>query len=137
MGQDLARGRCRRRMGRAAKPPAGWRAARDRGSVTAELAITLPAVVLVLALVLTLGAVSVAQLRVTDAARAGARAAAIGHSNDQVHQIVTERAGEGALVQVGYAGDQAVVSVTRPILGPAWGSWQVTAQFATTREPEP
>ncbi|WP_456847646.1 TadE/TadG family type IV pilus assembly protein, partial [Cellulomonas sp. P5_C6] len=53
---------------------------RDRGSVTAELAVGLPAVALLLVAVLTVGAAAVAQTRCTDGARAGARAAALGEA---------------------------------------------------------
>ena len=46
------------------------------GSVTAELALALPSVVLLLAVVLAAGDVVAGQIRCVDAARAGARAAA-------------------------------------------------------------
>ena len=126
--------------------PHHQRAARDtaapgqRGSVTAELALTLPAVVLVLLLVITLGAASVTQLRCTDAARAGARAAALGHSHAQVHQIVTDRAGADAQVQIepgtDEAGDSTVtVGVTRPLTSQGWGNWRVSAEFTAVAEP--
>ena len=44
---------------------------RDRGSVTAELAVGLPAVVLLLVALLTVASAAIAQTRCTDAARAG------------------------------------------------------------------
>ena len=48
-----------------------------RGMVTAELALTLPAVIAVLALVLGLAAVGVRQVRAVGAANAAARSAAL------------------------------------------------------------
>ena len=59
----------------ATPPPA---APGEAGMVTAEIAVALPAVVLVLLLVLSAVSAGVAQLRVTDAARVAARQAAIG-----------------------------------------------------------
>lgn len=113
------------------------RRAGQRGSVTAELALTLPAVLMVLLLVVTLGAASVAQLRCTDAARAGARAAALGHSHAQVHQIVTDRAGPDAQVHIEPGADQVRVRVSRPVPGQWWGDWRVSAEFTAVTEPVP
>jgi len=50
-------------------------AARERGAVTAEFAVALPAVVLLLAFLLAGGAAGLTQLRLEEAVRAGARAA--------------------------------------------------------------
>ena len=108
---------------------------RQRGSVTAELALCLPAVVLVLLLVVTLGAASVTQLRCTDAARAGARAAALGHSTAQIHQIVADRAGSDVQVQIEPSGAQVRVGVSRPLLSQWWGTWHISAEFSAVVEP--
>lgn len=83
--------------------------------VTAEFAVVLPAVVLVLAL--CLGALGLAfdQVRCVDAARAGARAASRGDSNSAVAQVVRRAAPSGALVSVATTGDLVHVSVvSRP-----------------------
>lgn len=72
----------------------------DEGSVTAEIAVALPAVVVVLLLVLGVGAASSAQLRVADAARTGARVAALGDDDAAVRAVVQRVAGEGAAVTV-------------------------------------
>ncbi|HLS25808.1 MAG TPA: TadE family type IV pilus minor pilin [Beutenbergiaceae bacterium] len=108
---------------------------RQRGSVTAELALCLPAVVLVLMLVVTLGAASVTQLRCTDAARAGARAAALGHSTAQVHQIAADRAGPDAHVHIQPSGETVQVAVSRTLVSQWWGTWQISAEFSAVVEP--
>jgi len=61
-----------------AVPARPARARCDRGSVTAETAIALPAVMVVLATVMATGQALVAQVRCVDAARAAARLAARG-----------------------------------------------------------
>jgi hypothetical protein len=90
----------------------------DGGSVTAELAVGLVAVVTVLLLVLAVGAATVARVRCTDAARAGARVAALGESDAQVRATVTRVAGEGSTVAVVRTGDGFVeVRVRAPVTG--------------------
>ncbi|MFJ4029623.1 TadE family type IV pilus minor pilin [Paenarthrobacter sp. NPDC089989] len=70
--------------------------ARQAGAITAEFAVALPAVVLLLAFLLAGGAAGLTQLRLEEAARAGARALARGESNSAVSGIVQRSAGEGA-----------------------------------------
>ncbi|MGC0141430.1 MULTISPECIES: TadE family type IV pilus minor pilin [unclassified Pseudactinotalea] len=103
--------------------------------MTAELALCLPAVLLVLLLVVTLGAASVAQLRCTDAARAGARAAALGHSQAEVHRIVADRAGDGAAVRIDAGPEWVRVQVSRPLVSQWWGTWRISAEFSAVPEP--
>ena len=73
---------------------------REEGSVTAELAVAPPAVVVVLLLVLGVGAAATAQLRVVDAARTAARLAALGESEEVVAGAARRLAGAGAEVGV-------------------------------------
>jgi hypothetical protein len=83
--------------------------------VTAEFAVVLPAVVLVLAL--SLGALGLAwdQIRCVDAARAGARAASRGDSADAVSLVTKRAAPSGAMVSMNTSGDLVIVSVvSRP-----------------------
>ncbi|WP_233188249.1 TadE family type IV pilus minor pilin [Actinomyces qiguomingii] len=91
--------------------------AHDNGMVTAELAVTMPAVVLVLLLVLATISAGVTQLRVTDAARVAARQAAIG-SNDVVG--AAQRAGGPVVVSV-ESGELTCVAVSRRVPGPLGG----------------
>ncbi|NLF03414.1 MAG: TadE family protein [Actinomycetales bacterium] len=73
---------------------------RDEGSVTAELAVALPAVVVVLLLVLGLGTASMAQVRAVDAARTAARLAAIGDDDAALVAAAQRLAGDGSHVGV-------------------------------------
>ena len=93
----------------------------DAGSVTAELALGLVTVLLVLAAVLSVGIVAAGQLRCVDAAGAGARAAARGDDPAAVRRLATHLAGEGARVQTTRDGDVVRVSVTRRVVLPVPG----------------
>lgn len=79
--------------------PAG-RAAADRGSVTAEFAVLLPVVVLLLGGVVAVTSTAATHLRCADAARAGARAAALGEPDGEVTAVARRVAGSGAAVAV-------------------------------------
>ena len=83
----------------------------QRGSVTAETAVVLPALAAVL--VLCLGAVNVVgqQVRCIDAARTGARAMARGEASGAAIAAAREAAPDGALVHVATADGLAVVEV--------------------------
>jgi len=106
---DPARGQ---RGSRAEDPARG-----QRGSVTAELALLLPAVVVVLLVCATLGAAAIGQLQCADAARAAARAAAIGEPAAAVAAVARDLAGAHAQVQVDREGEWVEVTVTRPMAG--------------------
>ncbi|KGM08306.1 TadE family protein, partial [Cellulomonas bogoriensis 69B4 = DSM 16987] len=67
---------------------------------TAELALALPAVVLVLAVVLVTASAGAARLRCEDAARAAARVASTGVSDDAVHGAALEVMGRPVEVTV-------------------------------------
>ncbi|MBZ2197332.1 TadE family type IV pilus minor pilin [Occultella gossypii] len=115
-----------------------WGAAHhERGSVTAEFAIVLPAVVLVLVAVLLVAAAATAQVRCTDAARAGARAAALGSGEAQVAAIAADLAGEQAQVSVTSADGWVVVRVSAPVdTGPLGAAGLVaSAEFSARAEP--
>lgn len=95
------------------------RARVDHGTATAETAVVLPALVLLLAFALwALGAVTI-QLRCVEAARAGARAAARGEATDVVRDRAARAAGAGARVVVERNGNVAVVEVARRV-SPPW-----------------
>ncbi|PZR51757.1 pilus assembly protein TadE [Xylanimonas oleitrophica] len=87
----------------------------ERGAVTAELAVGMPVVVLLLVAVLTLAAASSAQMRALDAARAGARALAVGEDEAQVREVVTRLAGPGAELGLLHDGPWVTVHVSRPV----------------------
>lgn len=92
--------------------------------VTAEAAVVLPVLVLVLAAALSAVSVVTAQMRCTDAAREGARAAARGESDAVVRQIAESSAPAGSSVSISRNDDSATVEVSAAVpllagLGPA------------------
>jgi hypothetical protein len=97
----------------------------ERGSVTAELALSLPAVVLALVLALAVGRVAIAQVQCVDAARAGARAAARGEAADTVIQQARRLAPSGAGVTATRNGGSVAVDVSGWIGLPLPGSPQL------------
>jgi hypothetical protein len=115
----------------------------QRGMVTAEFAVVLPAVVLVLAL--SVGALGLAsdQIRCVDAARAGARAAARGDSVGAVILVASRAAPSDAVVSLATTADIVSVSVVSgprvaDRLLPAWIRASSTASAAReSSDPEP
>lgn len=83
----------------------------ERGSVTAEAAVALPT--LLMLVVFGMGAVDVisAQLRCVDAAREAVRAAVRGEPVGVVHDLASQAAPAGSTVQIGSSGDRVTVVV--------------------------
>lgn len=109
---------------------AGQAAAAARGAVTAEFAVALPAVVLLLGLLLAGSAAGLTQLRLEEAARAGARALARGEDAAAVGGIVRRLAGDSALAAVASDGVWLSVTVSGTVSG-AMGPlvpWTLTAK---------
>lgn len=103
----------------------------DRGAVTAELAVALPAVVLVLVALLVVVVAGVSQIRVVDAARSGARAASAGESPGRVQEVVSQAAGGSASATV--SGDDTWVTVTvRTSVTGGWFSGPFTVSASAT-----
>ena len=104
--------------------PAGWcarRAGDERGSVAAELAVALPAVVLVAALgIAGLGAAS-QQVRLQDAAADAARLIARGEDDGRAASVVADVGGtlgvahRGDLVCVTASGEASIGSISMPL----------------------
>jgi len=84
----------------------------SRGSVTAETAVLLPVLLIVLAAAIGVLACVAAQLRCVDAARAAARVAARGDLPSLVQETGRRLAPPGARVVVGAAGDSVEVVVS-------------------------
>lgn len=105
--------------------------------VTAETAVVLP--VLLLVLVCAVAAVTVvgAQLRCVDAAREGARAAARGESDAVVAELAGEVAPDGAVTAVQRLGDRVRVTVRAEVapLGPLPLRTRVSAEAVAAVEP--
>jgi hypothetical protein len=112
---------------------------RDGGTATAELAVALPVLVLVIVSALSAVAVGTAQLRCVDAAREAARAAARGEPAGVVRTAAERAAPDGAEVAVTVGQDQVRVTVSaRPgVTGGLLPHFTVTATAVALREPEP
>lgn len=110
-----------------AHPCTGRASCNCRGMVTAELALTLPAVIAVLALVLGLAAVGVRQVRAVGAANAAARAQLAGEDP----YAAAARAYSAA--QISVSGECAQASVSLPPILNMLG-WSIRATACAPRE---
>jgi len=110
---------------------------RDDGMVTAETAVVLPVLLLVLAGAVAAVVVVGAHGRVVDAAREGARAAARGEDVAAVGAIAGRAAPHGAVTDVSAGGDEVRVTVTARVapLGPVPLRITVSAEAVALREP--
>jgi hypothetical protein len=115
---------------------AGGNESSERGTVTAELAVALPGVVLLCVALLVTGQAVVGEVRCTDAARAAARLAARGESSSAVVAEGLRRAPPGAVVDVSRAGDLVRVEVRAPLRGalPGWAGLSTTATATASVE---
>jgi hypothetical protein len=122
------RDRCRSKTGR--------HVAGSCGAVTAEFAVTLPAVLLLLAMLLAGAAAGVTQLRLEEGARAGVRALARGDDSAAVERIVRTLSGASASAVVAAEGEWLSVTVTDRVGGPLGASipWTLTARASTRSE---
>ncbi|MHC5703077.1 pilus assembly protein TadE [Streptomyces sp. PKU-MA01144] len=112
----------------------GSRCGADRGSVTAEAAVAVPAlVVFTMALVWALMAAS-AQIQCVDAARAGARAAARSEPEAAALSAARSAAPPGAKISLGRDGDLWRVRVEAPSPGPVTPSLTLTAEAVALAE---
>ncbi|GAA5076334.1 Flp pilus assembly protein TadG [Thermocatellispora tengchongensis] len=114
------------------------RGAGCRGSVTAETAAVLPALMAVLAGALWMVAVVGAQLECVDAARAGARAAARGESLEEVRRIAARLAPAGAEIAIDRGAETSKVEVSATVR-PKWGEAlpSVTVESVAVAATEP
>jgi Flp pilus assembly protein TadG len=83
----------------------------ESGSATAELALALPTLIVILALAMWMQAAVALQARCQDAARAGARAAARGDADGAIRAAVVAALPSGAEVGISRAGGMVTVSV--------------------------
>lgn len=113
-----------------------FRGRKSRGAVTAEFAVALPAVMLLLALLLAGSAAGITQLRLEEAARAGARALARGEDAGAVDGIVRRLAGDSASSLVVADGEWLSVTVSARVSGPVGSMipWTLSARALARRE---
>ncbi len=108
----------------------------SRGAVTAEFAVALPAVVLLLAFLLAGAAAGATQLRLEEGARGGARELARGGSAAEAAAVVRRLAGPSAVTALASDGGWLSVTVSDQVPG-AVGSlvpWTLTARAWTRSE---
>lgn len=105
--------------------------------VTAETAVVLPVLLLVLATAVAAVVLVGSQLRCVDAAREGARAAARGDSAAEVAAITGRAGPRGSVASLRVAEDAVTVTVTAPVrpLGPVLFRIRVSASATAEREP--
>ncbi|WP_394940029.1 TadE family type IV pilus minor pilin [Psychromicrobium sp. YIM B11713] len=111
-------------------------ASAERGSITAELAVLMPAVTLLFAMIVFGAQLGLLQLRLDDAARAGARQAARGEDSAAVSTAVRTIAGERTMVAISESGGFTTVTVSSPVQGPFSGliDWRLSAQASARAE---
>lgn len=88
----------------------------ERGSVTAEFALGLPAVMLVLLLVVGLAMHGASRVALEDGARAAARELARGESAEVAAQSARSSLGDEVEVTISDEGEYTQVRLTRPVV---------------------
>lgn len=107
--------RCTRPAGKTGVEPAPstpHKSPAEEGVITAEFAVALPAVTVVLAICLGAASTGVAQLKVEDSARTAARAAARGDSEAQIRSVVS-RIDPAQSVQISVSPDAVAADAGR------------------------
>jgi hypothetical protein len=110
----------------------GRRKGDESGSVTAEMALTLPTLAIVLVIGLWLQSAVALRAQCLDAARAGARAAARGDADPSIRSQLAAVLPSDATVVIARGGGEVTVSVETQVTAPAGiaslvGSPRVTA----------
>jgi hypothetical protein len=126
-------------MCRSESPSLSSRRGAEGGYVTAETAMVLPVLVLLVGVALWAVAVAGAQLRCIDAARDGARAAARGEPDAMAVAAARAAAPDGALIDLAHEGSGVVVVVRARVgggLGPLARIAAPTAAATATAQVE-
>jgi Flp pilus assembly protein TadG len=111
--------------------------ARDAGMVTAEIAVAMPVLMVLLAVGLTAVAVIAAQMRCVDAAREAARALARGESISAARSLADAAGPHGATLASNTEGDLVRTSVRATVssIGGLFPAFTVHADAVALREP--
>lgn len=107
----------------------------EAGTVTAELAVAMPAVAVLLAGLLTGAAAGITQLRLEEAARAAGRAVMRGDAA-AVGASVTRLAGQRASLELAVEGEWVQVRVSSPLDAPLLEHLPVTLQARASVLPD-
>lgn len=104
--------------------------------MTAEVAVAFPAVIALLAVILAAAALGMSQLRIEEAARAGAREVMRGESAAVVGATIRRIAGEQAHIAVSSGEDFSTVTVTTTVEVPVLDLFDVdlSARAVAVRE---
>lgn len=107
------------------------RSGRCRGSVTAEFAVLMPGLVLLLAVVLAAGTAAAGHLRCVDAARSGARLAARHEAASTVVAGARQAGPAGSQVRISSGGDLVRVTVSAQLPLPLPGRPRIGVEAAS------
>ncbi|AXK46032.1 TadE family type IV pilus minor pilin [Brachybacterium saurashtrense] len=112
----------------------------DRGSATAETAIVLPVVVVMVAILLLAGTGLSVQLRLESAARGAVRELARGEDEAAARAVARRTAGEEVQVEISADGAWVRVRTRRTLHAPdgplAGAHWTLVADAEARREPQ-
>ncbi|MCH8563986.1 pilus assembly protein [Nesterenkonia sp. AY15] len=108
----------------------------ERGSISAEFAVALPGVVLVLLLVLALGLHGAAQVTLETGARAAARELARGEDPAAAEAAARRVAGEEVSFQLSHDQDYVTVALVRPVRVLGWVEVGMTQDARATARVE-
>lgn len=108
----------------------------DDGAITAEFAVALPAVILVLAFVLVLTNIALTAVTLQSAARSGARLAAVESNTQILHTHVAQLTGPGTTIGVSLDQTWATVTLSKNVtVGPFnLGTFQLHSSATSLRE---
>lgn len=98
------------------RPGGGWRRIADEGSVTAEFAVVLPAVVMVALLLIGLTRTVAVTMQCQDAAAVAVRELVVSGERSDPQSAAQAVAGDGVSVSVQHNGDRVSVTVMCPVL---------------------
>ncbi|GHD02928.1 TadE family type IV pilus minor pilin [Zhihengliuella salsuginis] len=98
----------------------------ETGSSTAEVAVLLPALAVLLAFALGAGGLGITQIQLEEGARVAARELARGESAPAAADAARRHAGGDALISVDPGGDYSRVSIRRDVRIPLVGTHVVT-----------
>lgn len=111
----------------------------DRGSATAETAIVLPVIVVMVLVVLLTGAGLGTQVRLESAARGAARELARGEDPDAATAVAKRIGGDGTTVEISAGGEWVRVEVSRTLHASAGAlsgaTWELSADAEARLEP--
>ncbi|MBE1515245.1 TadE family type IV pilus minor pilin [Nesterenkonia halotolerans] len=114
------------------RSPSDLRTRVDRGSISAEFALALPAVIMVLLFVISMALQGAAQVSLEEGARAAARELARGEPAATAETAARRVAGEGTAVGISREGRYVTVTLTQPVRLLGWLEIEATLKSDAT-----